>query len=270
MRLIRTLILLKCIVTVFGDPPQDNGPPEGNGPPEDNGPPEKAKVHQTIPHRIVKKPTLPFADETATRDYMSYYLQDCLYEYWKTGSDVYHGTNGYTAMFGGSGYSFNKSTVVDMDGQKMNGFERWRAKAVVSHNLASMSAKPYDIVILDWNPYEVFVKYKLNIKASVGPSAWLNRSRPIQSFMRKTYFNDSSGIVKYLWTNSTSQAMGIVAGNIIETTRAVAEILGYLGDDDSDYGGKYIANPIQFIFIGVFCVLTIVSCSLGSGKVVNY
>eukprot|EP01083_Nonionella_stella_P067683 179189_1 len=225
---IRILILLKCIFTVFGKQGGQSNEPD------------------------CVNPTLPFANEQAANQSMLYFLNDCLYKYWKADS-AYKGMNGFRQMFGDDGYMYNKSTVMKMDNQTMKGFRQWRAKTVVGQTLGVIDVPPYDIVLLGWSPYEVF--YKFTTKGTFRAAGSVMQESTIVA--RRMYFNDSSGIVKCSWNNSTSSVIGRMMGGVFETTRAISDILGYLEDDGSEYGGKYIENPIQFIFTVVFCVVTI-------------
>eukprot|EP01083_Nonionella_stella_P207213 752990_1 len=103
MQLIRGLVLFMWMVIAFGDPPV------------------------SVPDCI--NPTLPFANQQAARNYALYYLNECVYEYWKSESE-YRGMKGYKAMFGGDGYAVNQSTVIQIDNQTIKGYKWWRAKAV--------------------------------------------------------------------------------------------------------------------------------------------
>eukprot|EP01083_Nonionella_stella_P067443 178407_1 len=198
---------------------------------------------------------LPLQNETSAVEYVQYYHQNCNYNYWKVGSrKTYHGMNGYKKMFGDIGYMFNKSTVWEYDGRPVRGYMNARAKTVVSQNLISITVKPKDddLQLLAWSSYEVFYKFTAQFTLNVG-----GVNETVESFVRWTWFNDSSGIVKYSWNNASSNSTFVtVVKNIITTTQAISAHLGYLNDDTVDYTNNYIQNPIQFIFICVFCALT--------------
>eukprot|EP01084_Bolivina_argentea_P150876 263422_1 len=236
MQLIRALVLLKCIITVFGDPPEGKGTGQ---------PPNQASTP------YCSKANVPFENEADALNYAKYYLEDCRYNYLKVGND-YHGMNGFKEVFGDIGYMFNKSTVWDFDGSINHGYMNARAKLVVAHNLVAAKSVEF-IQLVEWSKYEVFFKFKWQMVSNVASV----ESGMVESFARMTWFNDSSGIVKYMWTSTSSSVMGRVLGTIIATTQVITSQLGYLNDDGIDYSNKYIKNPIQFIFICVFCGLTV-------------
>eukprot|EP01083_Nonionella_stella_P287584 978955_1 len=142
MQLIRALVLLKCIITVFGDPPEGKGTGQ---------PPNQASTP------YCSKANVPFENEADALNYAKYYLEDCRYNYIKVGND-YHGTNGIKEVFGDIGYMFNKSTVWDIDGSpRIHGYMNARAKCVVAQNMQLISATSIgDIQLLAWSEYEVF------------------------------------------------------------------------------------------------------------------
>eukprot|EP01083_Nonionella_stella_P028263 77840_1 len=258
MQLIHTLVLFKCMIVVFADKP----------------PPAPGACH---------KPTLPFASQQAAENYAHYYLHECIYEYYKQDTNYGDGVQGYKAMFGGEGYMYNESTVFQIDNKTMNGYLAHRQKTVFALTVVSLTAPPYDIVVLNWSPYEVFWKSTNNASFNIGPMTWRDSIQVVEASSKLIFFDDS-GIVKYLWSDTTRSAAGFAFGrSVSEAALAISEALGYFEDDGSDYGRKYIANPIQFIFISVFCVLTVFvaicvsvflkcSCSLGhlGAKVVNW
>eukprot|EP01083_Nonionella_stella_P187367 688302_1 len=184
-------------------------------------------VFVVAPHYI--KPNLPFANEKAAHDYELHLLQECTYQYWT----YYNGINGYKKVFGDD-HLFNKSTVFKLDGHEIKSYKHWRDKAIVPQNVISFS-------VLEWSPYQVFFRYTTSIRLPIGPLEWRDTQGVIQSFNRITYFEDNSGIVKHLWTNSTPSVFRLD-----------------ISDDSANNDTKYTQTPIQCIFIFVFCVSSII------------
>eukprot|EP01083_Nonionella_stella_P122980 370287_1 len=186
------ITLLTCPLITFGEGNSGNSANSGNSGNSDQTP-------------FCDNADVPFQNDVAAFEYIKYYERECKYNYWKLGSD-YHGMNGYKQMYGGTGHMFNESTVLEYDGLPVRGYYHTRAKAVVGQNLIAMTAKPSDIELLVWSEYEVFYKLKAHIAMKVGPLRNLNQT--IESFVKRTAFEDDSGIVKHIWQNSTSSIFG--------------------------------------------------------------
>eukprot|EP01083_Nonionella_stella_P245475 853207_1 len=196
-------------------------------------------------------PNVPFNTSTAAFEYIEL-LEKCAYEWWKQDSP-YHGMSGYTQVYGKPGYMSNKSTIWEHDGRPTRGYMYGRAKMVVAQTFISITKAPYDIQLLAWSNYTVFYRYTMQVVMKVG-NYTVSGNKTVQSFERDMWFDD--GILKYSWTNSTNSTFDIVLRKIMAATEAVSVQLGFLNDDDIDYTDHYIQNPIQFIFIVVFCALT--------------
>eukprot|EP01083_Nonionella_stella_P083494 230916_1 len=194
------------------------------------------------------KANVPFVNEEDAFAYAKH-AEECRSEYWKETDNPYHGMNGYKKVFGDLGYMFNKSTIFEFDGVPIHGYMHGRAKAVVSQSLISYR-EAFEPELITWDKYEVYYHVNMSVVlSSVGAEL-------VESYRRITWFEDDSGIVSYTTTGSESSIFGGVVRGLISTTEVIFERLGYL-DDDIDYTNNYIQNPIQFIFICVFCALTV-------------
>eukprot|EP01084_Bolivina_argentea_P229911 387925_1 len=226
MRHIHGLLFLTLMIAAFGDPPT---PVIGD----------------------CRKPSLPFTSEHEAENFV-FYFAECVYQYYKLDT-TYEGMPGFKRMFGGEGYQFNKSTIFEYDGRTMN-YEKWSGKTVRTQNLATVISPPSDIVVVEWSSYQVACRFKLNVTLTVGPPKW-RVEHTVHILEKQTFFDDDSGIRKYVGNNSTESTAGFIFASISSAADAISVALGY--SDDVDDGGKYIENRIQFIFISVFCVLTI-------------
>eukprot|EP01083_Nonionella_stella_P098420 276749_1 len=196
-----------------------------------------------------KKVQVPFI-ETSASDYVHYFITDCVYNYWKANTS-YKAMPGFKQMFGDDTYRYNASTIIEVDGERINGYKQWRAKSVASHNVISF-AKGFDINIHNWSAYEVFYSYKSEVTLWSLPDT----HTVVKSYVRIVFFED--GIGKYVWMNSTGSTFGGTVKKVIQATQYISSTLGYLNEnDDTYYDYKYIGNPIRFIFICVFCALTV-------------
>ena len=113
------------------------------------------------------KANIPFISESdATQQARS--LINCVYNYWLLGC-TYDGAKGFQKMWGKNGDFFNESTIINLDGKQVTGYNKWWKGAVVSQSLVSVvSSKnpPRDNMILSsWSPYTISVSYQIDTKS---------------------------------------------------------------------------------------------------------
>eukprot|EP01083_Nonionella_stella_P020015 55540_1 len=235
------VVLANCAFILFGDKPQIAQNPKTTSP-------------------DCSKPTPPFTNKTEAFA-AAHEIEACWYiffkQYEKVSDNPYHAMVGFRKMFGDEGYLYNKSTIYHGDDDKVQGYGNLISQAVVGQNLMSWTAPPHAWKHVSWSAYEVTYVYTVNITMCFG--VLKGTQQAVEMYVTSTWFEDDSGIIQYTRSNSTASLIGRVVSNTFKVTRGIAGALGYLHDDgDIDgYGSKYIENPIQFIFICVFCVLTV-------------
>eukprot|EP01083_Nonionella_stella_P289174 984128_1 len=196
-----------------------------------------------------KKAQVPFTSYTNVSDRVHFFL-NCVYNYWKA-DNSYKAVPGFREMWGDIGYNYNDSTITVIDDERILGFRQWRAKVISSHNLMSFTM-PENIAIYNWSAYEVFFSYSTNVTFNFPVLSGTQTAT--KSYLRSVYFEDDSGIVKYVWTNSTTTNFGqslVYFKRMMRSSQYIYNALGYLNDVDED------GNPIMIIFICLFCALTI-------------
>lgn len=161
-------------------------------------------------------------------------------------------------MFGPEDYAYNASSIIEFDNRQIVGYKRYRRKVIVSQRLIStlQAHDPRDdLILLDWSPYSIFFKYHQTQRLDI--PRFGGALKNITTFCRLTYFDD--GVLKYGWNNSTGRDFGSVVSTIVETTEAVADVLGYIDEDYDDLNkDNYIFDmpAITFIFIVILCIAT--------------
>eukprot|EP01083_Nonionella_stella_P100400 283153_1 len=127
-------------------------------------------------------------------------------------NNVFNGVDGFVQVFGDAGYLFNASTVWAYEGQQpMLGYVQFRDKTLHSRTLMSIEEMHYDVQVLQWSPYHVYYKSKLDIRFLSLADSYPEET--IESWCNKTWFADDSGIMKKDWhASSTSSLMNDVRG----------------------------------------------------------
>eukprot|EP01083_Nonionella_stella_P002436 7033_1 len=193
-----------------------------------------------------KPNVLPFKNKHVALAYVKL-IDQCFYNHFKTGDEE----TGFTESVGGTGYLFNDSTEFTYNDVPITGFAQIRAADSAARELFSLTSEPYDHEVLSLleGGYGVYYKSKLDMVFNDPPS-----KTTVESFTKKVWFDDGSGIVKSNSHSSSSPSLDSLAKSVsaVSAPSAAYTISRYLGFVND---GGINPNPIQPVIVWVCLAL---------------